>query len=40
MTNAMLFKVSGFILGLAIVLIAVAAVQPPTVAEYVLLTPQ
>lgn len=40
MTNAMLFRVSGLIFGLAIVLVAIAAAQPPLVQDYVILNPQ
>ena len=40
MTNAMLFRVSGFILGLAIVLMIVAMVQPPVGPEFLILNPQ
>ncbi len=40
MTNAMFFRVSGFIFGLAIVLMAVAAMQPTVGPEYIILNPQ
>ena len=40
MTIAMLYRVSGFIFGLAMVLIAVTAFQPPVGAEYIILNPQ
>ena len=40
MTNAMLFRVSGFVFGLAIVLAAIALLQPTVGPEYILLNPQ
>ncbi len=40
MTIAMLYRISGFIFGLAMVLIAVTAFQPPVGAEYIILNPQ
>lgn len=40
MTNAMMFRVSGFIFGLALVLMAVAVIQPPVGTEYIILNPQ